>query len=140
MPTDAQRLANRRYYQKTRATRLVAMRERAKTRAAERNEYLMTHPEELEAIREASAQRYQTAQTNKRRRIIEGWLDDPGVSPTFKAFLRTNVLTVVDRLPNKFLDMCLEHLAIAVNPAHIIPGWTVDARAVADATDTAQGR
>lgn len=139
MPSDAQRLANRKYYAKTRETRLVAMRERAKARVAERNEYLVAHPEELEAVREASAQRYQMTQTNKRRRTIEGWLEDPKVSPTFKAFLRTNVLTVVDKLPNKFLDMCLEYLAIAVNPPNLNPGTTVDGT-IADSVSTAQGR
>lgn len=138
MTTDAQRLANRRYYAKTRETRLVAMRERAKARVAERNQYLIAHPEEAETAKEMASQRYQTAQTNKRRRTIEGWLADPAVSPTFKAFLRTNVLTVVDKVPKKFLDMC-SHLAIAVNPANLIPGTTVDG-SIADIVATAQGR
>ena len=140
MPTDAQRLANRRYYAKTRETRLVAMRERAKTRAAERNEYLMAHPEEREEARAEAAQRYQTAQTNKKTRRITEWLEDPGVSPTFKAFLTRNVLPVVERVSMKFLDICWDTLSIAVNPATILPGLTVDVRAITDATATAQGR
>jgi hypothetical protein len=140
MSSDAQKLANRRYYEKTREARLVAMRERAKARLAERNEYLRQHPEEQEAHREKAVDKYYRGITNQNKRTVEAWLADPDICPTFKAFLRRNVLTVIDTLPRKFFDICLHKLAIAVFSGNNNPPAEVDVRNITDIVSTAQGR
>jgi hypothetical protein len=128
MATDAQKLANRRYYEKNREARKEAMRIRNREREAERREYLMAHPEALIESREKAMEKYYRGVIRRNRARIDGWLDDGGLSPVFKEFLRHNVLPILDNgLPPKFLDMCWEHLAIAVNPAQNNPPAEIDA-------------
>jgi len=136
MTSDAQRLANRRYYEKNREARLVAMRERAKARVAERNEYLKEHPEEKEERRK------NIDQSKKNKQRIEKWLSDTSAqqgTPAFKAFLRANVLNH-SSLTKKSLDH-LELLAFGgLNPADNIPNRSVDAGDISTIVATAQGR
>lgn len=128
MVSDAQRLANKKYYEKVRATRMEEMREKARIRAAEHKEYLRTHPEAVEAEREKSREKYHKWLGQNKRKIIKEWLSDEGLCETFKRFLRECVIPVVDDAPKKLLDMCWEHLAIAVNRQGITPAQEVDAR------------
>jgi len=141
MVSDAQREANRRYYAKTRETRCAEMRERARKQHANRLEYLREHPEAIEEDRAKSVEKYYKGVVNRNRRTIDGWLADPGISETFKQFLRHNVVSVLDKgLPKKFLDMCWDYCAIAVNPTETIPAQEVDADRNPGITGEAQGR
>lgn len=129
MTTDAQRLANKKYYAKVREERMEVMRKRAKERTAERIEYLKAHPEEVEALREKAMDKYYKGIVSANKKRIAGWLEDPDICDAFKEFLRQNVLPVIEKgLPKKFLDMCWEHLAIvnAVKSQETIPGVPVD--------------
>lgn len=112
MVSDAQRLANRRYYEKHRAARLEQMRTKARERAAALRERMNEDPELLEAERARGREQYYLRiERNNRKRISE-WLEDPGICDTFKAFLRTNVLPQIRFIPGAFLDMCWEYLAV----------------------------
>jgi len=107
----------KRYYAKNRDKRRTEMSVRAKERAEERRQYLLAHPEEVEKEREKGADKYYKMIEKQQRRQIKAWIDDPGICPAFKAFLRENVLPVVDKgLPMKFLPMCWNYLSICVNP------------------------
>ena len=130
MPTEAQRDAQRRYYAKIRDARMAQMRERNAKAKADRLQWLAEHPEGWEEIRAKAVEKYYKGVVRRNRDKIDGWLADPRISETFKAFLRTNVVPVADKgLPKKFLDMCWDHLAIAsaVNPSiNTIPVEVVD--------------
>lgn len=116
MTTEAQKDAMKRYYEKNRDKRKAEMSERAKARTEERRQFLLAHPEELKKEREKGVEKYYKTIENKQRRRIKEWLDDPKICPAFKAFLRENVMPVVDKgLPTKFLPMCWNYLAICVN-------------------------
>lgn len=141
MTSDAQKLANRRYYAKVREARMAAMRERAKAQHATRVEYLRANPDALIEAKEKAVEKYYKGVVRNNKKTIDGWLADPDISETFKAFLRVNVLSVVEKgLPKKFLDMCVEHLAIAANPPAQSPGVTLDAAAAHELTGELQGR
>lgn len=144
MPTsEAQKLAMKRYYEKNRDTRIAQMRDAYRVREAHHRLYLAEHPEALEEVREKGREKYHQGVERRNRVIIGGWLSDPALSPTFKEFLRHNVLPVVGNgLPKQFLDMCWEHLAIATaeNPPNETPAVEVDASAHAELVGTGQGR
>lgn len=118
MVSDAQRMANRKYYEKNREERLGQMRARARERAAALRERMTAEPELIEVERARGREQYYRRIENANRKRINEWLEDPGVSKTFKEFLRLNVLPRIERVPAAFLDMCWEFLAVAVIPAN----------------------
>jgi hypothetical protein len=127
MPTEAQKNAQKRYYAKVRETRLVQMRERARERATEVRE-MMDDPIVAEEVRLERIERYHRSVTNKKKKKVEEWLEDPGISEVFKSFLRQGVLPVIETLPKKFLDICWDYCAIVrPNPPEIFPA-EVDGR------------
>jgi uncharacterized protein with NRDE domain len=130
MTTDAQRRANRKYYEKVRDSRRSEMRERAKTRAEQTREYLREHPEEIEAYqkqqREKKEQYIYNGKVKRRKARIDGWLEDPDICQSFKAFLNTCVIPVIGDISDSFLDTCWSKLAIAVNTQGIFPDAEVD--------------
>lgn len=130
MTTDAQRRANRKYYEKVRESRCSEMRERARTRLEQTREYLREHPEELEAYlkekREKKEQYMYNAKVRRMKARIDGWMEDSGICHTFKAFLQTCVIPVMGDITEGFLDTCWEKLAIAEKVREISPDTEVD--------------
>ena len=122
MTSDAQRASASKYYAKVREARLTQMRERNEKAKEAKLQYLKEHPEGWEEVRAEAVDRYYRGVVKKNKDKINQWLEDPGISETFKAFLRVNVIPVADKgLPKKFLDLCWSHLAIAVNPVNNPP-------------------
>ena len=116
--------AQKRYYQKHRDSRLEQMRLRAKERNDEEREACIGNPELVEERRKRFLDKYYSYQTSTITKQIEGWKADPGVCPTFKAFLKTSVEPVKDTLPKKFFST-LSKLAIAVKPVEEVPMNTI---------------
>jgi len=104
--------AQQRYYLKTRATRVVKMREKARKDADKVKEKCANSPEEAEKVRKANQEKYYKSVVNANKRRIQEWLDDKNISPVFKEFLRKNVNPVINNIPKQFLDMCWKHLSI----------------------------
>jgi len=131
MTTDAQRKANQKYYAKVRDARCSTMRERAKTRAEQTRQYLIEHPEEVEAyqtaLREKKERYIHNSKVRRMKTKIDGWLEDPGICSAFKEFLRGCVNPVIGDLPESFLDTCWGKLAIALKSSEPTPEQTVDA-------------
>lgn len=116
--------AQKRYYEKTRDTRLAQMRERAKERNAEEREACIDNPALLGERRKKFLDKYYAYQSSNTTKQIEAWKADPGVSPTFKSFLKENVEPVKELLPRKFFST-LSKLAIAVKPVPEVPINTI---------------
>lgn len=127
MTTESQKVSAKKYYAKVRETRLAQMRERNAKEKEERLQWLRTNPEGWEEIKAAAVDKYYKGLVRRNKDKINRWLEDPGISETFKAFLRVNVIPVTEKgLPKKFLDLCWIHLAIAVNPVNNTPEEVVD--------------
>jgi len=90
------------------------MRTKARERRAEMRENIVETEEQKAERRARGRDKYYRGIELKNRRKIDAWLKDSNISLTFKAFLRQNVLTVVDMIPASFLETCEEYLSIAV--------------------------
>lgn len=84
MPTEAYK----RYYEKNREVLLMRMRERDTQRRADRAQYLLEHPEEIDLEREKMRGKYHNWTGNKCKRQMEAWIADPQVKDEVKAFFR----------------------------------------------------
>lgn len=104
--------AQKRYYQKTRETRLVKMRENARAKAEVRRIITDTSPEEAEKIKEENRKKYHRSVVYANKKRVNQWLNDDRICPVFKQFLKMNVMPVIANLPLKFFDMCHNNLAI----------------------------
>lgn len=103
MPTDAQRLAARRYYEKNRDLRMEAMRTRAKTLASSKD---------TSERRADWVDAYRRHTLTKKERIIAGWMEEK--NGVVRSFLRDYVFPNRERLSMSFFKQFSE--AIADNP------------------------
>jgi hypothetical protein len=109
MPSDAAR----RYYEKNREVLLAKMRERDADRRADRAQYLLEHPEEVELERERMRDKYHNWTANKCKRQMEAWIADPQVKDEIKAFFR---LLIAD---DKYKTMKPKALMLMVEPLNL---------------------
>jgi hypothetical protein len=104
MSSDAQK----RYYEKNREALTIKMRERDAQRRADRTQYLLEHPEEVDLEREKMRGKYHNWKANKCKLQMEVWIADPDVREEAKAFFR--LLLSEDKYktmkPKALLQMC----------------------------------
>ena len=107
--SNSQKEASRRYYLKNREGRLVEMRKNERERRA-----AIQSVDDKEAARGYNRDKYYKGIENRQKAQIKELLEDVGICPAFKAFLRTNVLPIigVGALPIKFIGLCKSTLAI----------------------------
>lgn len=89
MPTNSYT----KYYNANRDALTAKMRERDAIRREEKRQYLLEHPEEIDAEREKYRNKYQTTKVNRVKRIITEWLDNPVVNAPTKQFLQDLINT-----------------------------------------------
>jgi len=126
--TAALAKAQKAYYERTREKRLEQMRERAREAAKQEKIVCESDPEKLLERRKRMMNKYYVFMMNDIEKRIKHWKEDPGISETFKAFLKTNVEPVKMLLPRKFFRL-LGKCAIAEkdlggNPTNDIDGAT----------------
>ena len=120
MPTtEAQKQASSRYYQKNRDRLLVVMRQRAKERAETDAIERAEDPKAVEEYREKLMEKYYRGQNKKKKEMIDLWLLDPDLTPTFKNFLRESVLPVIQDVPMSMLKNMWETCAIVKNEVEV---------------------
>lgn len=107
--------AQKRYYEKTRETRLEQMRERARMRNIEEKRECEEFPELLKVRRAKMLDKYYQYMMRETDKRIKAWKEDPGICTTFKSFLTENVEPTKHLLPRKFFHQ-LAKCAIAVKP------------------------
>jgi hypothetical protein len=88
--TEAQKSCQNRYYQKNSEKIKERMREYAKKRR------------ETGVEAEARRDYYYTTQDNKKKEYIKRYLDDDGITDTFKSFLRSCVEPQLENIPLRF--------------------------------------
>jgi hypothetical protein len=123
--SEAQKEAQRRYYEKNRERLLRQMRERARDKADTDAIERADNPVLQNEYRVKLMEKYYKGQNNKKLRQIEGWLKDEGLSDTFKAFLRTCVVPVIEEVKPHILREIFMNFAIAKNPLRVDGGERV---------------
>jgi hypothetical protein len=94
--TEAQKASFKKYYEKTRPERLLAMRERAKIRAEQLREKMKEDPVLVEEIRVKTAKKYLLNVKNKNKSMVEALLGRP-INDAFKKFLNECVLPMIEK-------------------------------------------
>jgi hypothetical protein len=125
--TEALSKAQKAYYERNRSKRLAEMRERAKVRNEAERIACEGNPELLKERRAMFLEKYYKHQMADTAKRIKEWCEDPGISNTFKEFLKENVEPVKTLLPRKFFNT-LSKLSIAVKPTPEVITQIVDAQ------------
>jgi hypothetical protein len=113
--TEALSKAQKEYYQRNRDKRLEEMRAKARERNKMEKEACLNNPALLAERRKRFLDKYYEHVMRDTQSRIDGWITDPGISKTFKLFLKENVEPVKTALPRKFFTL-LGKLAIAEKP------------------------